>query len=86
MQIAQVPCDRRVLAIDLERVFSVVAARVAGRFKGRERAVAEAREKRRRVVRQVNGHASPAVLGPANHDAQSWQPRMGRTLKSGSRL
>src|SRR6185437_17154656 len=50
MQVVQVPGDRSVLAIDFERIKRLVAARVAGRLKGCQRAVAEAREKGAGVV------------------------------------
>ena len=45
VQIVQIPHGRRVLTVDLERVEGFVAARVARRFKRRQRAVAEAAEK-----------------------------------------
>ena len=41
MQIVQIPGNRRMLAVDLERIQSLVAARVAGRFERRQRAVME---------------------------------------------
>ena len=46
VQIVQIPGDRGVLAVDLERVERLVAAGVAGRLEGGERAVGEAGEKR----------------------------------------
>ena len=41
VQIVQVPSNRRMLAIDLERVKRLVSARVASRLKRGERAIAE---------------------------------------------
>ena len=50
MQVVQVPHDRRVLAVDLERVQRLVSARVARRLEGGERAVVEARQEQAGVV------------------------------------
>ena len=50
VQIVQIPARRRVLAVDLERVEGLVAARVASRLEQRERPVLEAPEKRARIV------------------------------------
>ena len=50
MQVVQVPGDRGVLAVDLERVQGLVAAGVAGGLEVAQRAVAEAAEERAGVV------------------------------------
>ena len=50
VQVVQVPGDRGVLAVDLERVERLVAAGVAGRFEDRERAVVEAAEEGTGIV------------------------------------
>ena len=50
VQVVQVPLDRGVLAVDLERVERLVAAGVAGRLEQAERAVVEAAEERAGVV------------------------------------
>ena len=50
MQIMQVPEDGGVFAVDFESVERLVAARVTGGFKGRQRAVAEAGQESAGVV------------------------------------
>ena len=50
VQVVQVPGDRGVLAVDLERVERLVAARVAGRLESGQRAVGEARQEQAGVV------------------------------------
>ena len=50
MQIVQVPARRRVLAVDLERVERLVAARVARRLEQRQRSVLEPAQERARIV------------------------------------
>ena len=50
MQIVQIPGNRSVLAVDLERVGRLVPARIARRLEGRERAVCEARVEGARVI------------------------------------
>ena len=50
IEIVQVPRQRLVLAVDLEGVERLVAARVTGRLKHRHRTILETREKRARVV------------------------------------
>ena len=50
VQIVQVPGDRGVLAVDLQGVERLVAAGVAGRLEGGERAVVEARQEGAGVV------------------------------------
>ena len=50
MQVVQVPENRRVLAINFKRVECFVAARVARRFKRRQRSVREPREKSAGVI------------------------------------
>ncbi len=50
VQVVQVPVDRGMLAVDLERVERLVAAGVAGRFEQPERAVVEVAEERAGVV------------------------------------
>ncbi len=50
VQVVQVPEDRGVLAVDLERVERLVAAGVARRLEGGQRAVVEARQERAGVV------------------------------------
>ena len=50
VQIVQVPGDGGMLAVDLERVERLVAARVTGGLKGRQRTVLKARQKSAGVV------------------------------------
>ena len=50
MQVVQVPKGRRVLAVDFERIESLVPARIACRFKRRERAIFKAAQKRAGIV------------------------------------
>ena len=50
MQIVKIPFCRRILAVDLERVERLVAARVASSFKSSQRSIRKARENRARIV------------------------------------
>src|SRR5438445_433022 len=50
MQIMQVPNDRRMLAINFERIQRLVPASVSRCFERRERSVLKARQKRTRIV------------------------------------
>src|SRR5262245_9404554 len=50
MEIVQVPRDRCMLTVDLQRVQRLVAPGVAGGLKRRQRSVAEPRQEKTRVV------------------------------------
>ena len=62
VQVVQVPEDGRVLAVDLERVERLVAARVARGFEGGERAVVEARQEEAGVVDADRLHLAGEIV------------------------